>query len=214
MMWLESKDGDFLGYTLYRRHYSSKKNPRPKVRLFVGPGEKLVLIGFMIPAVFAWRKFIDDSGQRGVNCAVFRNESSVRSSDLIREAMALAWRRWPGERLYTTVNPAEIRGTNPGYCFLMAGWRKCGVTKKGLVVLEVFPKGERTMSVINWTELNPPERKRTYHFPDGECVSFENVTRIEVRESGKHRIETADGRKAFVCPGWLWMELDMDAWTC
>jgi hypothetical protein len=43
------------------------------------------------------------AGQRGVNCAVFRNESSVLSSELIREACGLAWTRWPGERLYTYV---------------------------------------------------------------------------------------------------------------
>jgi hypothetical protein len=48
-------------------------------------------------------------------------------------------------------------------------------------------------TAINWTELAPPERKRTYHFPGGDTVSFENVTRIEVRDSGKHRVETADG---------------------
>jgi hypothetical protein len=66
---------------------------------------------------------------------------------------------------------------------------------------------------IQWTELSPPERKRTYHFPNGEMMTFENVVRVEVRESGKHRIETKDGRKAFVCPGWLWMELDVDTWT-
>jgi hypothetical protein len=69
-------------------------------------------------------------------------------------------------------------------------------------------------TAINWTELAPPERKRTYHFPGGDTVSFENVTRIEVRDSGKHRVETADGRKAFVCPGWLWLEIDVDQWTC
>lgn len=67
---------------------------------------------------------------------------------------------------------------------------------------------------IKWTELNPAEKKRTYHFPGGEEVTFENVVRIEVRESGKHRLETADGRKAFVCPGWLWMELEVAEWTC
>jgi hypothetical protein len=67
---------------------------------------------------------------------------------------------------------------------------------------------------IKWTELNPAERKRTYHFPGGDSISFENVVRIEVRDSGKHRIETADGRKAFVCPGWLWMEIDVPEWTC
>lgn len=68
------------------------------------------------------------------------------------------------------------------------------------------------MADIQWTELHPPERKRTYHFPTCS-VTFEKVTRVEVRDSGKHRVETADGRKAFVNTGWLWMELDMDEWT-
>lgn len=69
------------------------------------------------------------------------------------------------------------------------------------------------MASINWTELNPPELKRTYVFPGGDKLELENVTRIEVRESGKHRVETADGRKLFVAPGWLWMELEMKDWT-
>ena len=43
---------------------------------------------------------------------------------------------------------------------------------------------------INWVVLDPPERKRTYRFPTCE-ISFDNVIRIEVRDSGKHRIETA-----------------------
>jgi hypothetical protein len=68
------------------------------------------------------------------------------------------------------------------------------------------------MNAINWTELNPPERTRTYYFRTRE-LTFENVTRVEVRESGKHRIETADGRKAFVNTGWLWMEIEADNWT-
>lgn len=139
MYWRLSKDGDPTGFTLYRRHYSAKKNPRPKQRQFVGPGQKMVLIGADSLALFAWRKFIDDSGQRGVNCAVFRNESPHRSSDLISEAMGFAWARWPGERLYTTVNPREIRSTNPGFCFVKAGWRKCGTTKGGLLILEATP---------------------------------------------------------------------------
>lgn len=138
-MWLLTKDGDPIAFKLYRRHYSAKKNPRPKIRQFVGPGQKLVLITPTGDALFAWRKFIDDSGQRGVNCAVFRNESGYRSSDMIREAMTIAWTRWPGERLYTYVDAAEIRSPNPGYCFKKAGWRRFGVTRKGLVVLEVLP---------------------------------------------------------------------------
>jgi hypothetical protein len=137
--WLHTKDGDPQGFALYRRHYSAEKNPTPKQRQFVGPGEKLVLITEAGNALFAWRKEKHRlDGQTGVNCAVFRNESPFRSSDLIREAMSIAWGRWPGERLFTFVNPGKVRSTNPGCCFRLAGWRKCGRTKKGLLIFEVY----------------------------------------------------------------------------
>lgn len=136
--WVEAADGEREAYRMYRRHYSAKKNKRPKIRQFVGPGQKMVLIGLLCPALFAWRKFIDDSGQRGVNCAVFRNESQHRSSDMIQEAVRFAHARWPGERLYTFVDPGEIRSGNPGLCFLWAGWRRCGYTKAGQVILEAL----------------------------------------------------------------------------
>jgi hypothetical protein len=29
-----------------------------------------------------------------------------------------------------------VRSTNPGFCFLVAGWRRCGRTKGGLLILE------------------------------------------------------------------------------
>lgn len=61
--------------------------------------------------------------------------------------------------------------------------------------------------------LNPPERKRTYHFPNAEKVVLENVTHLLVRPSGTHRLMTADGRKWIVPTGWLAVELDMDDWT-
>jgi hypothetical protein len=58
---------------------------------------------------------------------------------LIAEAMQAAWLRWPGERLYTFINPAKVRSANPGYCFLRAGWQRCGITSRGLVIFEVAP---------------------------------------------------------------------------
>jgi hypothetical protein len=67
---------------------------------------------------------------------------------------------------------------------------------------------------IKWTELNPTERSRTYHFPGGEVVTVNEVARLEVRESGTHRYETKDGRKGFVSKGWLWLEIDVEAWSC
>ena len=79
-------------------------------------------------------------GQAGINCTMFRNEGTARSSELIEEACALAWDRWPGERLFTYVAAAEIKSANPGYCFKMAGFRSIGRSKqKGLVLLERIP---------------------------------------------------------------------------
>ncbi len=43
---------------------------------------------------------------------------------------------WPGERHYTKVDPAAVRSTNPGFCFIAAGWKRCGTTKNGKLILE------------------------------------------------------------------------------
>lgn len=142
--WLPAKDGDPRAFALYKRHYTyrdyadgRRRNwSNPNRQLFVGPGEKMVLMTVNCDALFVWRKFISDDGQHGVNCAVFRNESDVLSSTLILEAEQHAAQRWPGERLYTYVNPRAIRSANPGYCFVRAGWRKCGRSKRGLIILE------------------------------------------------------------------------------
>jgi len=135
--WRESRDGDPVGLQLYRRHYSRHvyRDGRDPA-LFVGPGEKTVLLAHDDDALFVWRKFIDASGQQGLNCAVFRNESPHLSSAMILDAETWAVRRWPGERLYTYVNARRIRSVNPGYCFLAAGWRRAGRTAGGLLVLE------------------------------------------------------------------------------
>lgn len=149
--WVPTKDGDAAGLALYRRHYSRrvyKDGRRP--RLFVGPGEKMVLVSYDQRALFVWRKFVDDSGQQGVNCAVFRNEGSEKSSEMIREADDLAWRRWHGARLYTYVDGGKIRSSNPGFCFLAAGWRRCGRTKGGLHILEMRCSWRSARSLIQW----------------------------------------------------------------
>jgi hypothetical protein len=136
-LWLPVKDGDPRALAIVRRHYSWRNYRDGRLRrLFVGPGEKMVLLTPGSDAVFVWRKFISGDGQQGINCAAFRNEGLVLSSDLIRQACELARQRWPGERLYTYVNPRKIKSANPGCCFLKAGWRRCGVTKRGLLILE------------------------------------------------------------------------------
>lgn len=135
--WWLTKDGDADCLDLYERHYSAYRYRDGRVRkLFVGPGDKVVLRTEAGDACFVWRKFKDDSGQQGINCAVFRNEGAYQSSELIRQADEIADCLWIDRRHYTYVNPKKVRSSNPGFCFLAAGWRRCGMTKSGLIVLE------------------------------------------------------------------------------
>ena len=97
-------------------------------------------------AVLGWLEklrtevFRHESAERGIMCTIFRNEGPLRSSDLILEAEQLAWRRWPGQRLFTYVWPAKVKSANPGYCFKCAGWRQCGRNADGrLIILEKKP---------------------------------------------------------------------------
>ena len=133
-----TSDGDEYCLELYERHYSCKTYADGRKRkLFVGPGEKLVLRTWKADAMFVWRKFVDDSGQKGINCAVFRNESQIQSSKLIQEADAIADAIWPNQRHYTFVNAQKIKSNNAGYCFKRAGWKVCGETKiNKLIILE------------------------------------------------------------------------------
>lgn len=142
--WVPIKDGDEHACAMFERHYSAKRSLRLRREretvLFVGPGYKMVLTTPCRRALFVWRKFISGDGQEGVNCCVFRNEGAGLSSDLIRAADELADQRWPGERHYTYVNPREILSPNPGYCFIKAGWQRCGITKvRKLLILERLP---------------------------------------------------------------------------
>lgn len=140
-IWYLTKDGDRSCLALYERHYSAHhyRDGRRRTQC-VGPGQVIFLRTADCDAIFAWRKYIDDTipKQDGVECAIFRNEAPGRyqSSDLIRQADAIADHCWPGARHYTKVNPAAVRSTNPGFCFIAAGWRRCGFTLNEKLLLE------------------------------------------------------------------------------
>jgi hypothetical protein len=74
--------------------------------------------------------------QTGYNCAIFRNESERLSSEIILDAESHAVERWGPGRAYTFVDGSKIKSSNPGYCFQMSGWIKCGLTKAGKTILE------------------------------------------------------------------------------
>jgi hypothetical protein len=146
-VWIAIRDGDPSARGLFRRHYSYRPYADGRdPELFVGPGEKLVLMTRDGRGLFVWRRFRCDTGegkpaQEGVNCAVFRNEGTgILSSRLVAAAREVAWARWPGERLYTFVNPRRVASTNPGWCFICDGWQPCGYTKwNRLRILERLP---------------------------------------------------------------------------
>jgi hypothetical protein len=143
--WFSVRRNDPRAYGLWARHYSAGKSRRWRETgstEFIGPGEVMVLLSDCSRALFAWQRNTIPrlDAQTGVCCTVFRNESPVLSSELIREADALAWQRWPGERHFTYVDPAKVRRKrDPGRCFLRAGWRVCGTNADGrLRLLEVL----------------------------------------------------------------------------
>ncbi len=105
------------------RHYSRRT---VGARQFLYCGRKIVIRDAQGDVLFGWLFPDEDKrmdGQTGYNCAIFRNESERRSSEIILECEQIAIARWGLNRMYTYVNPAKIKSVNPGYCFKQAGWR-------------------------------------------------------------------------------------------
>lgn len=113
------------------RHYSRRT---VGARQFAYSGRKLVLRDSSARVLWVWM-FPDPAmrmdGQTGYNCAIFRNESDRRSSDIILEAERYAIDYWGPNRMYTYVDPRKVRSSNPGYCYLKAGWHPHGYSKGG-----------------------------------------------------------------------------------
>lgn len=61
-----------------------------------------------------------------------------------------------------------------------------------------------------FTEVN--EQSRTYHFAQ-RSFTLVGVMSINVSKTGTHRINTLDGKKHIIPPGWLHIEFDATDWT-
>lgn len=111
------------------RHYSRRT---VGARQFLYSGRKLVLRDTAGTVLFGW-VFPDPAmrmdGQSGYNCAIFRNESSRRSSEILLEAEAAAFKKWGPSRLYTYIDPAQTKEIKRrgvlvvGFSFRRAGWK-------------------------------------------------------------------------------------------
>ena len=132
-------------------HYSRRT---PGSKTFTGVGQEIVLVTECGCAVWAvirqktpmargtgssrGRAAVTDAKPRFVwRNMLFRNLGAGLSSDLIKRALGLTYEEWqhrygglPAERLRTEIEVRRVCSTNPGYCYLMAGWErgelKCG----------------------------------------------------------------------------------------
>lgn len=130
--WRRVTKFDRAGCLLADRHYSRRKIGAPQ---FMPPGQTVVLVTVDERAVFGWWRPHPDSGLTAMNgldgwtCTIFRNEGREQSSRLILCAeaylMALGLTCGP-DGFISYVDVRKIRSTNPGFCFLMAGWKKTG----------------------------------------------------------------------------------------
>ena len=123
-----SRDGDPEMRELADRHYSRKSHG---ASLFIGPGLKIVLRNPEGTWLFAWRNArLREDGQSGWECSIFRNESEFLSSEIIKACEA-----YVTGRKFTYVNPQKIKSSNPGFCFLCAGWKRSGISKDKKLLL-------------------------------------------------------------------------------
>lgn len=141
MRWRLSHRADPAAVAIADRHYNRQKPGTPQ---FVPPGSCLVLLSDDAAWTTSWpiAEYTKHAWAGAWVNSLFRNEGPHLSSELIREAVAAT--RWhygdpPDLGMITFVDASKVRSRNPGYCYLMAGFRKVGYTKGGLVALQLPP---------------------------------------------------------------------------
>lgn len=163
MNWYLVQRNDVRARLLADRHYNRQSIGAPE---FTPPGNNIVLI---IPdgcaAVAVWASHRPDPRANllvprtdGFECwdnPIFRNESGLRSSDLIREALAITiwfWRDMlPRDGFHSFVNPSEVAGVKVrgnlvhGYSFMRAGF-------------ELYPERTKQRGLLRW--IMPQEKLR------------------------------------------------------
>lgn len=142
MKWFLSHRADPRAVAIADQHYNRQKIGTPQ---FVPPGRCVVLLKNKSLWTTSWpfQEYVKHQwGGAWIN-SLFRNESDDLSSELIREAISATisiWPNIPSLGMVTFVDAAKIRHKrDPGRCYLKAGFKKIGMTKGGLVVLQMLP---------------------------------------------------------------------------
>ena len=128
MNWQLSHRFDRRALPIADSHYNRQKIGSPQ---FVPPGRCLVLLTRNEDALWvtSWPfpEFVRHAWPGAWINSLFCNRGPLLSSELILEALAVT--RWlygapPPLGLITFVDSTKIKSTNPGFCYLQAGFRK------------------------------------------------------------------------------------------
>jgi hypothetical protein len=143
VLWNISHRADPEARPFADRHYNRQKIGSKQ---FAPPGRCLVLKrhdAFWITS-YPFAEYVKHAWAGSWVCSAFRNEGSVLSSDLVRDAVAAT--RWyygapPALGMITFVDPRKTRHKrDPGRCYRKAGFVEVGRTKKDdLVALLLSP---------------------------------------------------------------------------
>jgi hypothetical protein len=147
LLWTLSHSRDARARELADRHYSRKK---PGSSRFVPPGRCFTLFfkGKVGSAVWvtSWpfAEYVRHEWAGAWINSLFRNESEILSSYLIRQAIAATRWNWPDVPdlgLVTFIDTEKVKKKRDfGRCYRKAGFREVGVTKTNqLVALQLLP---------------------------------------------------------------------------
>jgi hypothetical protein len=148
MHWHISHRADPFARVVADRHYNRQKIGTPQ---FVPPGRCMVLYAesrkykqaFWVTS-WPFAQYVKHAWGGAWISSAFRNEGVGLSSILIREAIACSRHTFgepPSLGMVTFVNQKKVREkTDPGYCYLKAGFSVCGHTKGGLLALQMLPE--------------------------------------------------------------------------
>ncbi len=129
--WVEVNKCHPVAVSLADRHYTRQT---PGAAQFTRPGVNLVLVREDGTVVWVTWRPIPQVGRKDQleawECTLFRNEGASLSSDIIRQAVDITWRRWgwpPKDGFITAIGieqTAKRRGkhSRPGACYIAAGW--------------------------------------------------------------------------------------------
>lgn len=142
MRWSLSYRNDDDARPLADRHYNRQTIGAPG---FVPPGRCVVLKHERALWVTSWPypEYVKHEWPGAWINSTFRNEGAGLSSELIREAVAATLHNWPQPPemgMITFVDSTKVRHKrDPGRCYYKAGFKRVGMTKSGLIALQLVP---------------------------------------------------------------------------